>query len=115
MSLNALRQLVAVSVVVITPALSSDKAVTPQPVALRDSFVNQIKAEGFQPSVPSPKIVLDNEPSFGGATARKYCARCLWEALEHERRMGFQVCPVRGRKEHRPLMKLGIVGSSHMS
>ncbi len=34
-------------------------------VTLRDSFINQIKAFGFNPSLPPPKIVLDNPRSFG--------------------------------------------------
>jgi hypothetical protein len=44
---------------------ASEKAVMAQLVALRDSFVGQIKAEGFQPSLPSPEIILDNPPSYG--------------------------------------------------
>src|ERR1700685_4626650 len=50
-----------------TPATntSSDEAVMTRLTALRDSFVNQIKAEGFQPSLPPPKIVLDNPPAYG--------------------------------------------------
>jgi hypothetical protein len=44
---------------------SSDKAAMAQLVALRDSFVTQIKAEGFQHSLPPPEILLDNPPSYG--------------------------------------------------
>ena len=43
----------------------SEKALMTQLVALRDSFVGQIKGEGFQPSLPPPDIILDNQPSFG--------------------------------------------------
>jgi hypothetical protein len=39
-------------------------ALEAQLVALRDSFVSQIKPEGFRPSLP-PQIVIDNPPSYG--------------------------------------------------
>src|ERR1700722_2352600 len=44
---------------------SSTDALMTQLVALRDSFVNQVKAEGFKPSLPPPQIVIDNPPSYG--------------------------------------------------
>ena len=34
-------------------------------ITLRDNFINQIKALGFKPTLPAPKIVLDNPRSFG--------------------------------------------------
>lgn len=45
-----------------TPSKTALKA---QLIALRDSFVSQIKAEGFKPSLPPPEIVIDNPPSYG--------------------------------------------------
>lgn len=48
-----------------TPTQESNTAVLERLNALRDSFVNQIKLEGFQPSLAPPTIILDNPPSFG--------------------------------------------------
>jgi hypothetical protein len=48
-----------------TPAQESNSVVLERLNALRDSFVNQIKLEGFQPSLAPPTIILDNPPSFG--------------------------------------------------
>jgi hypothetical protein len=61
-----------------------------QLVALRDDFVKRIKAEGFEPSLPAPKIVLNNEPAYGAYDRRKntlYVA--VWEALEPYQRAQF--------------------------
>jgi hypothetical protein len=44
---------------------SSTDALMTQLLALRNSFVNQVKAEGFKPSLPPPQIVIDNPPSYG--------------------------------------------------
>ena len=44
---------------------SRNDALMSQLVTLRDAFVNQVKAEGFQPSLPPPAIVPDNPPSYG--------------------------------------------------
>lgn len=53
-----------------------------QLVALRDAFVNQIKAEGFQPSLPPPTIVLDNPPSYGNYENEKNLLHiAVWQAL----------------------------------
>ena len=52
-----------------TPPLStnasSDTEVMAQLTALRDAFVEQIKSEGFQPSLPPPEIILGNPPPYG--------------------------------------------------
>lgn len=48
-----------------TTAQEPNIAVLERVNALRDSFVNQIKVEGFQPSLAPPTIILDNPPSFG--------------------------------------------------
>jgi hypothetical protein len=61
-----------------------------QLVALRDSFVKQIKAEGFQPSVPPPEIILDDQPSFGAYDPRKNVVPvAVWDALRPEQQAGF--------------------------
>jgi hypothetical protein len=69
-----------------TPAnASADEAVMARLVALRDAFINQIKAEGFQPSLPPPKIVLDNPPSFGRYEDDKNLLHiAAWSALSPE-------------------------------
>jgi hypothetical protein len=43
----------------------SNAALMARLVTLRDSFVSQIKAEGFKPTLPAPEIVIDNPPSYG--------------------------------------------------
>jgi hypothetical protein len=43
----------------------SNEALMARLGALWDSFISQIKAEGFQPSLAPPAIVLDNPPSYG--------------------------------------------------
>ena len=45
-------------------AQSTDSVVV-KAMALRDEFVGKIKAIGFPPVLPPPKIVFDNPPSFG--------------------------------------------------
>ena len=42
----------------------STDALMTQLLVLRDSFVNQVKAEGLKPSLPPPQIVIDNPPSY---------------------------------------------------
>jgi hypothetical protein len=64
---------------------SADEAAMARLVALRDSFINQIKAEGFQPSLAPPKIVLDNPPSFGRYEDDKNLLHiAAWSALSPE-------------------------------
>jgi hypothetical protein len=64
---------------------SSDEVLMAQLVALRDSFVNQIKAEGFQPSLPPPTIVLDNPPSYGNYEDDKNLLHiAAWSSLTPE-------------------------------
>ncbi len=61
-----------------------------QVVALRDSFVNQIKTEGFQPSLPPPEIVLDNPPSYGAYHRSKNVVHvAVWESLASDQQAGF--------------------------
>jgi hypothetical protein len=64
---------------------SADEAAMARLVALRDSFISQIKAEGFQPSLAPPKIVLDNPPSFGRYEDDKNLLHiAAWSALSPE-------------------------------
>jgi len=56
-----------------------------QLITLRDSFVNQVKAEGFQPSLPPPTVVLDNPPSYGNYEGDKNLLHiAAWAALTPE-------------------------------
>jgi hypothetical protein len=69
---------------------SSEKAVTAQLIALRDSFVSEIKAEGFQPSLPPPNIILDNPPSYGAYDDDTNVVHvALWEQLGPEQQAQF--------------------------
>ena len=68
----------------------SDRAVMERLTALRDSFVSQIKAEGFQPGLPAPTIVLDNPPSFGDYEDGKNLLHiAAWSALTPEEQARF--------------------------
>jgi hypothetical protein len=100
MSLNAWLRLIGVLVFGIVPVHVS--AQTPPPpstklsshvaqlVALRDSFVNQIKVEGFQPSLPPPDIILDNPASYGAYESAKNVVHvAVWEELEPEQQAQF--------------------------
>jgi hypothetical protein len=64
---------------------SSKEALLGQLTTLRDSFVSQVKAEGFQPSLPPPTIVLDNPPSYGRYEDDKNLLHiAAWAALAPE-------------------------------
>ena len=64
-----------------TKAASNDPLMA-QLVALRDNFVDQVKAEGFKVSLPPPTIVLDNPPSFGNYEDEKNLLHiAAWSAL----------------------------------
>jgi hypothetical protein len=61
---------------------SSNDALIAELVALRDSFVGQIKAEGFKVSLPPPAIILDNPPSYGDYDDKKNLLHiAVWSAL----------------------------------
>lgn len=69
---------------------SSEKAAMAQLVALRDSFVSRIKAEGFQPSLPPPEIILDNPPSYGAYDREKNVVHvAMWEQLGPDQQAQF--------------------------
>jgi hypothetical protein len=69
---------------------SSDEAVMKQLMDLRDSFINQLKAEGFQPSLTPPKIALDNPPSFGRYEDDENILHiAVWSALKPDQQARF--------------------------
>jgi hypothetical protein len=69
----------------------SDEAVMAKLTALRDSFINQIKAEEFQPSLPPPKIVLDNPPAFGRYEDHDNTLHiAVWSALKPDQQARFE-------------------------
>ncbi|HEY3770629.1 MAG TPA: hypothetical protein VGN44_18290 [Candidatus Angelobacter sp.] len=70
---------------------SSDEAVMKQLTDLRDSFINQLKAEGFQPSLAPPKIVLDNPPSYGRYENDENILHiAVWSALKQDQQARFE-------------------------
>ena len=70
---------------------SSDDAVMKQLTDLRDSFINQLKAEGFQPSLAPPKIVLDNPPSYGRYENDENILHiAVWSALKPDQQARFE-------------------------
>jgi hypothetical protein len=76
-----------------TPATnsSSNEAVMARLTALRNSFIRQIKAEGFKPSLPPPKIVLDNPPSYGRYENDQNTLHiAAWSALEPDQQARFE-------------------------
>jgi hypothetical protein len=76
-------------------ATPSNDALMTQLLALRDSFVNQIKAEGFTPSLPPPQIVIDNPPSYGKYENEKNVLHISsWESLAPDQEARFERLPV---------------------
>ena len=68
----------------------SDKSVMAELVALRDSFVDQIRAEGFEPSLPPPEIILDDEPSYGAYSKVKNTVHvAAWGRLDAKQQAQF--------------------------
>jgi hypothetical protein len=71
-------------------AFSSNEAVMAQLVALQSDFIATIKADGFQPSLPVPRIVLDNPPSYGNYEDDKNLLHIsVWSALSPEQQARF--------------------------
>ncbi len=59
-------------------------------ITLRDNFVSQIKTFGFTPSLPPPKIVLDNPRSFGNYdSAENVLHTTDWKTLPAEAKKVF--------------------------
>lgn len=64
---------------------STPDSLLAQLTALRDAFISQIKAEGFQPSIAAPTIILDNPDSFGTYEESKNLLHiAAWEKLSAE-------------------------------
>lgn len=83
-----------------SPVSYSNKQVMTQLVALTDAFVRQIKTEGFQPSLPPPKIVLDNPPSLGAYDDEKNILHvAAWNDLPPEQRALFAGMAGQGKTE----------------
>ncbi|MDQ2720661.1 MAG: hypothetical protein M3Z26_13010 [Bacteroidota bacterium] len=60
-------------------------------ITLRDSFINQIKVFSFNPSLPPPKIVLDNPRSFGNYdSAENILHSTDWKTLPPEAKRLFE-------------------------
>jgi hypothetical protein len=69
---------------------SQDEAVMKQLTDLRDSFINQLKAEGFQPSLTPPKIVLDTPSAFGRYEDEDNTLHiAVWSALKPDQQARF--------------------------
>ena len=62
------------------PSMDADRA---RLTALRDSFVEAIKAAGLKPSIDPPQIVFDNPPAFGRYDSGSNLIHiALWSTLE---------------------------------
>jgi hypothetical protein len=70
--------------------ITPNAALMDQLVALRDSFVSEMKREGFQPSLPPPTIILDNPPSYGNYEDGKNLLHIAdWSALSTDEQARF--------------------------
>lgn len=69
---------------------SSNEAEMAKLVALQNDFIETFKADGFQPSLASPTIVLDNPPSYGNYEDEKNVLHiAVWSALSPEQQARF--------------------------
>lgn len=58
--------------------------------SLRDSFVKEVRAAGFQPSLAAPAIALDNPPSYGDYDDSKNVLHIAnWNALSPDEQARF--------------------------
>jgi hypothetical protein len=70
--------------------LSKDSAMARQ-IALQSDFVNKIKAMGFTPSLPAPRIILDNPRSWGNYDdSANTLETCDWTTLPAEQQAVFE-------------------------
>lgn len=75
-----------------SPAVTSspNQAEMTRLVALQNDFIETIKADGFQPSLAPPTIVLDNPPSYGNyEDERNVLHIAVWSALSPEQQARF--------------------------
>lgn len=75
-----------------SPAVNSasNEAELAKLVALQKDFIETIKADGFQPSLAPPTIVLDNPPSYGEYEDEKNVLHiAVWSALSPEQQARF--------------------------
>lgn len=64
---------------------ASDEAAMAKLTALRNAFIDQVKAEGFQPCHAAPEIVLDNPRSYGRYEGAKNILHiAVWSAMHPE-------------------------------
>lgn len=73
-----------------TPNGPAGNSTLAQLAALRDDFIAQIKAEGFQPSLAAPAIVLDNPQAYGRYDDEKNVLHMSeWSTLAAEQQARF--------------------------
>jgi len=73
-----------------TAETNSNEALMAQLVALRDSFIKAVRAEGFRPRLAPPTILLDNPPSYGDYEDSKNILHiAVWSALDEKQQSRF--------------------------
>ena len=71
-------------------AQMSNDSILKMQAALRDDYINKIKAMGFIPSLSPPKIILDNPRSWGNYDdSANTIETCVWQTLPPEQRAVF--------------------------
>jgi len=87
---------IAVSILllgILSPAIrgqTSKDSIVGRQAALRDDYINKIKAMGFIPSLSPPKIIFDNPRSWGNYDdATNTIRTCDWSTLPPEQRAIF--------------------------
>lgn len=71
-------------------AQTSKDSIVRRQKALRDDYINKIKATGFTPSLNPPKIILDNPRSWGNFDdSANAIETCDWNTLPPEQRAVF--------------------------
>jgi hypothetical protein len=74
-----------------THAQQSKDSVMARQTALESDFVNKITAMGFKPSLPAPKIILDNPRSWGNYDdSANILETCDWTTLPAEQKAVFE-------------------------
>jgi hypothetical protein len=87
---KALLMLIMISTAAVQAQQSKDSVLT-RLTALRDDYVDKIKAMGYKPSLKLPPIVLDNPRSFGNYDdSLNIIHTCYWPTLPPEQRAIFE-------------------------